>query len=38
MKIHVTDITYEQVKSAIKYSDRKEIEVKGKGPMTTYYL
>ena len=38
MKIHVTDITYEQVKSAIKYSDRKEIEVKGKDPMTTCYL
>ncbi|MBR6062320.1 MAG: hypothetical protein IKP67_09620 [Spirochaetales bacterium] len=38
MKIHVTESTKEQTESVFHYSEESEIEVKGKGKMTTYFL
>ncbi len=38
MKIHVTESTKEQTSSVFNYSEKSEIEVKGKGMMETYFL
>ncbi|MBP5706859.1 MAG: adenylate/guanylate cyclase domain-containing protein, partial [Spirochaetales bacterium] len=38
MKIHVTEMTYNQTRDSFNYSEGVEIEVKGKGKMKTYFL
>lgn len=38
MKIHVTETTKAQTSSCYQYSQNKEIDVKGKGMMKTYFL
>ena len=38
MRIHVSEATYEQTKSAFNYGDETDIEVKGKGLMKTHFL
>ncbi len=37
-KIQVTETTYQLLKDKYKFTERGEIEVKGKGTMTTYFL
>ncbi|MCR5698124.1 MAG: adenylate/guanylate cyclase domain-containing protein [Treponemataceae bacterium] len=38
MKIHITESTYNQIKDEINISDSREMEVKGKGKMNTYFM
>ena len=38
MKIHVSDITYEQTKDVFEYKEKVSLDIKGKGNMLTYYL
>lgn len=38
MKIHVSEATYAQTKNTFSYGDSVEVEVKGKGKMTTYFI
>ena len=38
MKIHVSDITYEQTKDVFEYKEKISLDIKGKGNMLTYYL
>ncbi len=37
-RIHVTETTYERLKGAFVFEKRGEVDVRGKGPMTTYFL
>ena len=37
-RIHVTARTYERLRAGYEFESRGEIEIKGKGPMTTYFL
>ena len=38
MRVHVTRATAEALEGVFEIEERGEIEVKGKGPMTTYWL
>jgi len=38
MKIHISQNTYAQTKDKFNYKESVDIEVKGKGMMTSYYL
>ncbi len=38
MKIHVSDVTYEQTKDVFEYKEKVSLDIKGKGNMLTYYL
>ncbi|MBA3542733.1 MAG: HAMP domain-containing protein [Deltaproteobacteria bacterium] len=37
-RVHVSDVTYRLLKDQFDFEERGTIEVKGKGPMTTYLL
>ena len=38
MKIHVSQETYNHIKNFVKSNEKEKIEIKGKGPVTSYYL
>lgn len=37
-KIHVSESTYKLTKKSFDYEDRRQVTVKGKGTMNTYFL
>jgi class 3 adenylate cyclase len=37
-RVHVTESTFERLKDAFAFEPRGTMEIKGKGPLATYFL